>query len=250
MTSSKLVCLALEVLDGFGVAAELFFLVLRVAFGVLVGVSACVLVLLLRVFTSSVGCSVFLAALLFVFAGEEAALAGVLLLLAGFLAGVASCSSFWIVLFALDVGVAALAAVGLRFDFTLLAGVFSVFSRVVVLVRRVVGIFPSSEVTVFAIVDLLRGFREAFSGLVGDLFAPPGRGTSQGIVRSITRSPAFKSSIALPEAARVCSGASSSRIPLGASLLVYKITRWVPFPAANPASCAMRGSFQAITPSP
>lgn len=74
---------------------------------------------------------------------------------------------------------------------------------------------------------------------------------SQMAVIAMTSSSERSSTTCLPVvAARVCRGASSRRIILGASLLKCSVIRVLSFPVAVPASWAVRGSFQASTPWP
>lgn len=68
----------------------------------------------------------------------------------------------------------------------------------------------------------------AFLGVV------TGFGDCQGIVRLITSSPAFISCMDFPLAVRVCSGAASSRMDLGANRFRKSTARSVPFPMVIP----------------
>lgn len=87
------------------------------------------------------------------------------------------------------------------------------------------------------------GSAEAFSPATG-------RCITHGMLIPVTAYPLFKSMIVLPEAARVCRGASSMRIAFGDSLSSITVRRALPLPAATPTSCEVRGSFHAITPCP
>ena len=83
--------------------------------------------------------------------------------------------------------------------------------------------------------------------LAGRASPSPERGTSQGMVKPTTCT-FLASTTSLPEATCVCSGASSRRIALGASLVRCRVTRVEGLPTAKPTNVAVRGSFQATTP--
>jgi hypothetical protein len=75
----------------------------------------------------------------------------------------------------------------------------------------------------------------------------PERGISDGMVNPTTWT-FLASTTVFPDATRVCKGASSRRMALGASLVKCKVTRVEGLPTANPTNVAVRGSFQATTP--